>query len=129
MIEFDKITGAEAVGEFQSVDKKATVKHDEIFGMEIGTFTGSVTFAQRMKITNKAGFSIEGNVRAQACNDQTCTPPLPVDFSFAASDLPASVTVAGSTSTGESTLPSTPAETGVPADTTEEQLPRIPRSL
>jgi len=81
MIEFDKITGTEAVGEFQSVDKKATVKHDEIFGMEIGTFTGSVTFAQRMKITNKAGFSIEGNVRAQACNDQTCTPPLPVDFS------------------------------------------------
>ena len=130
MIEFDKITGAEAVGEFQSVDKKATVKHDEIFGMEIGTFTGSVTFAQRMKITNKAGFSIEGNVRAQACNDQTCTPPLPVDFSFAASDLPASVTVAGSTSTGESTLPSTPAETEVPADTTEETIgPDTPVSL
>ncbi len=130
MIEFDKITGAEAVGEFQSVDKKATVKHDEIFGMEIGTFTGSVTFAQRMKITNKAGFSIEGNVRAQACNDQTCTPPLPVDFSFAASDLPASVTVAGSTSTGESALPSTPAETEVPADTTEETIgPDTPVSL
>lgn len=123
MIEFDKTTGAEAVGEFQSVDKKATVKHDEIFGMEIGTFTGSTTFAQRLKITDKAGFSIEGNVRAQACNDQTCTPPLPVDFSFAASDLPASVTVAGSTSTGESALPSTPAETGVPADTTEETIP------
>ena len=130
MIEFDKITGAEAVGEFQSVDKKATVKHDEIFGMEIGTFTGSVTFAQRMKITNKAGFSVEGNVRAQACNDQTCTPPLPVDFSFAASDLPASVTVAGSTSTGESALPSTPAETEVPADTTEETIgPDTPVSL
>jgi len=130
MIEFDKTTGAEAVGEFQSVDKKATVKHDEIFGMEIGTFTGSTTFAQRLKITDKAGFSIEGNVRAQACNDQTCTPPLPVDFSFAASDLPASVTVAGSTSTGESALPSTPAETGVPADTTEETIaPDTPVSL
>lgn len=130
MIEFDKITGTEAVGKFQSVDKKATVKHDEIFGMEIGTFTGSVTFAQRMKITNKAGFSIEGNVRAQACNDQTCTPPLPVDFSFAASDLPASVTVAGSTSTGESTLPSTPAKTEVSADTTEEIIsPDTPVSL
>lgn len=130
MIEFDKTTGAEAVGEFQSVDKKATVKHDEIFGMEIGTFTGSTTFAQRLKITDKAGFSIEGNVRAQACNDQTCTPPLPVDFSFAASDLSASVTVAGSTSTGENALPSTPAETGVPADTTEETIaPDTPVSL
>ncbi len=130
MIEFDKITGAEAVGEFQSVDKKATVKHDEIFGMEIGTFTGSTTFAQRLKITDKAGFSIEGNVRAQACNDQTCTPPLPVDFSFAASDLSASVTVAGSTSTGENALPSTPAETEVSADTTEEIIgPDTPVSL
>ncbi|SCD21602.1 Thiol:disulfide interchange protein [Proteiniphilum saccharofermentans] len=130
MIEFDKTTGAEAVGEFQSVDKKATVKHDEIFGMEIGTFTGSTTFAQRLKITDKVGFSIEGNVRAQACNDQTCTPPLPVDFSFAASDLPASVTVAGNTSTGESTLLSTPAETEVPADTTEETIaPDTPVSL
>ncbi|RNC65191.1 cytochrome c biogenesis protein CcdA [Proteiniphilum sp. X52] len=129
-IEFDKTTGAEAVGEFLPVDKKATVKHDEIFGMEIGTFTGSVTFAQRMKITDKARFSVEGNVRAQACNDQTCTPPLPVDFSFAAPDLPVSATVAGSTSNGESALPSTAGETVVTAHTTEDTIsPGTPFSL
>ncbi|MDD3189846.1 MAG: cytochrome c biogenesis protein CcdA [Fermentimonas sp.] len=96
MIEFDEIRGAVAVGDFKSVDKEAKVKFDEIFQMEIGSFTNSVTFAQRLKVTDKSAFSVIGNVRAQACNDQTCTPPLPVDFSFSGSNLPASLVVTGS---------------------------------
>lgn len=106
-IEFDEIIGALLTGEFKSIDKKAKVKYDDIFQMEIGSFTNSVTFAQRLKVTNKSIFSVIGNVRAQACNDQTCTPPLPVDFSFNNSDLPASLEVSGNaseTSTSESTL-------------------------
>lgn len=98
MIEFDEIRGAVAVGDFKSVDKEAKVKFDEIFQMEIGSFTNSVTFAQRLKVTDKASFSVIGNVRAQACNDQTCTPPLPVDFTFSGSNLPASLVVTGSAS-------------------------------
>jgi thiol:disulfide interchange protein DsbD len=98
MIEFDEIRGAVAVGDFKSVDKEAKVKFDEIFQMEIGSFTNSVTFAQRLKVTDKSAFSVIGNVRAQACNDQTCTPPLPVDFSFRGSNLPASLVVTGSAS-------------------------------
>jgi len=96
LIEFDEIRGAVAVGDFKSVDKEAKVKFDEIFQMEIGSFTNSVTFAQRLKVTDKSAFSVIGNVRAQACNDQTCTPPLPVDFSFSGSNLPASLVVTGS---------------------------------
>lgn len=120
MIEFDKITGAETVGEFQSVGKKATVKHDEIFGMELGIFKDDAQFVQRLRVTGKANFSVEGNVRAQACNDQTCTPPLPVDFSFSPSDLPASLTVAGSTSIAEEgTVTATPVETDGAAEPEE----------
>ena len=120
MIEFDKITGAETVGEFQSVGKKATVKHDEIFGMELGIFKDDAQFVQRLRVTGKANFSVEGNVRAQACNDQTCTPPLPVDFSFSPSDLPASLTVAGNTSTAEEgTVTATPVETDGAAEPEE----------
>lgn len=120
MIEFDKLTGAETVGEFQSVGKKATVKHDEIFGMELGIFKDDAQFVQRLRVTGKANFSVEGNVRAQACNDQTCTPPLPVDFSFSPSDLPASLIVAGSTSTAEGeALTATPVETDGAAETEE----------
>lgn len=93
MIEFDEIKGAVPVGEFKSIDKKAKVKFDEIFMMEIGSFTNSVTFAQKLKVTDKSSFSVIGNVRAQACNDQTCTPPLPVDFSFTGSNLPATLVI------------------------------------
>ena len=127
IIEFDKTTGAEIVGAFQPTDKKATVKQDEIFEMEIGTFTGTTTFVQRLKITDKARFTIEGNVRAQACNEQTCTPPLPVDFSFGTSDLPASATVTENTATAESSFSVTPVATKLAAESVEiTMLPGMP---
>ena len=104
LIEFDNISGAEMIGTFQSKDKKATVKFDEIFNMELGIFRDRVTFAQRLRVTDKGNFNLIGNVRAQSCNDQTCTPPLPVDFAFTASQLPATLTVDKEAATGESTL-------------------------
>ena len=108
MIEFDEITGGELVGKFKASDKKAVVKFDEIFQMEIGSFTNTVTFKQRIKVTDKANFAAVGNVRAQACNDATCTPPLPVDFEFGANSLPTTVTVSStadaSTTTASGTI-------------------------
>lgn len=95
-LSFDEIKGAEAVGNFQTVGKQATVKFDEVFGMNIGTFDNSAKFAQRLKITDKNNFSISGDVRAQACDDKSCTPPLPNEFSFKSTDLPKTVTVAAS---------------------------------
>ncbi len=92
-ISIDKITGAELVGKFEAQGKKAVVKYDEIFQMEIGTFDNSAKFAQRIKITDKDNFSIAGDVRAQACDDQSCTPPLPSDFEFKSSDLPKTLLV------------------------------------
>ena len=88
VIEFYQITGTEVVGDFKAVDKKATVKFDEIFQMEIGSFKNTVTFVQRLKVTDKSKFKVLGNVRAQACDEQTCTPPLPFNFSFVTTDLP-----------------------------------------
>ena len=70
---------------------KPHVAFDPVFGMHIGTFDGSVRFVQRFKITDRAEFVLEGDVRAQACNEQTCTPPLPVDFAFTSGDLPETV--------------------------------------
>lgn len=107
MIEFDNISGGELLGKFKASDKKAVVKFDEIFQMEIGSFTNTVTFKQRIKVTDKAIFAAVGNVRAQACNDATCTPPLPVDFDFGANSLPKTVIVSStadaSTTTGSGT--------------------------
>jgi thiol:disulfide interchange protein DsbD len=96
-ISFDELTGAETVGAFQAAGKEAKVKFDEIFGMQIGTFQESARFVQRLRVTDKNSFVIAGDVRAQACDDQSCTPPLPNDFAFSAADLPSTVTVAVST--------------------------------
>lgn len=120
MIEFDEITGAEPSGKFHAADKKAVVKYDDIFQMEIGSFTNSVTFKQRLKVTDKDNFSVVGNVRAQACDDRTCTPPLPVDFEFASANLPATITVSASAQISGSTTALTPVEITLPENENEQ---------
>ena len=110
-ISFDNIAGAQPVGNFQSEGKQAKVEFDEVFQMNIGKFVGTTKFIQRLKVTDKAAFAVSGDVRAQACNDQTCTPPLPVDFAFTAQNLPATVTVAaGSSTESEAGTPLVPLE-------------------
>ncbi len=121
-ISFDQIAGAEPIGEFHA-DTKAKVKYDGIFQMTIGTFQNNARFIQRLKVTDKAAFTLQGDVRAQACDDSSCTPPLPNDFSFTAAQLPATVSVtAPATSTpatatpGETTLSFTPLTPAQAAD-------------
>ncbi len=99
------------------------MKYDGIFQMTIGTFQNNARFIQRLKVTDKAGFTLQGDVRAQACDDSSCTPPLPNDFSFTAEHLPATVTVtatAASTpataTTSETSLSFTPLTPAQPAD-------------
>lgn len=128
-ISFDLLKGAEVVGQFHAENQKANVKFDEIFGMNIGTFEKDVRFIQRLKITDKAIFNVSGDVRAQACDDQSCTPPLPNDFAFTATQLPSTVT--GSvTQPGSSTSENTiqPAQEQLSATetlTNGETLPSI----
>ncbi len=93
-ISVDKIKGAEKVGSFKTIDSKLISGFDEIFQMNIGYYDSKAKFVQRFKVTDKAAFVLEGDVRAQACNDETCTPPLPNEFEFSAKDLPATLTVA-----------------------------------
>lgn len=92
-LSFEKMIGAEPIGIFKASGKQPTVAYDDMFQMNIGTFDQEVTFVQKLKITHQEDFSIAGDVRAQACNNQTCTPPLPNDFSFSAKDLPTTVKV------------------------------------
>ena len=109
-ISFDRMTGAEPVGTFHAAGKEAKVKYDEIFQMTIGTFQNSARFVQRLRVTDKSAFSIEGDIRAQACDNQSCTPPLPNDFSFTATDLPATVRVPADSPTGTTETTTAPLE-------------------
>ncbi len=92
----DKLVGAVAIGDFKAVDSKLISGFDAVFQMNIGYYDEKAKFVQRFKVTDKNKFVLEGDVRAQSCNDSECTPPLPVDFAFKAADLPSTVTASTS---------------------------------
>lgn len=117
-LSIEKLKGAEKVGNFKAINSKLKKVHDEIFEMEVGYYEGQATFIQRLKITDKSAFALEGDLRAQVCSevDGQCI-PIKIDLDYKAKDLPASVTVATSTTpTEENKVEETPVET-IPADT------------
>ncbi len=59
--------------------------YDEIFGMKLIKFAGTVTFTQRVS-TKDAGQSLKGYLEYMTCNDEQCLPPTEVEF-----DIPLSV--------------------------------------
>ena len=103
----DELKGAEKVGELKALDSKLIEGFDPIFEKNIGYYENKAKFVQRIKITNKANFVLNGDFRAQACNDESCTPPLPVSFSYTAKDVSASVVVASTPTTNENVIPDT----------------------
>lgn len=96
----DEIKGATKIGDFKPINSKLHKEFDPLFEMEIGYYETKATFVQRFKVTDKNAFILKGDVRAQACNDETCTPPLPIDFEFSSNDLPATLVAATGSSEG-----------------------------
>lgn len=89
------LQGGTLVGEFKSVNSKLKKKFDDVFNMEIGYYEQQATFVQRIKVTDKATFSLEGVLRSQVCSevDGQCI-PIKIDIDFGSRDLPASVVAA-----------------------------------
>lgn len=115
-ISIDEIKGAVAVGTFHAVNSKLHKDFDKVFEMEIGYYEKTATFVQKFKITDKSKFVLKGDVRAQACNDRECTPPIPIDFSFTSGNLPATVTVSTGAATDQSNDLQTTADTATLAN-------------
>lgn len=90
-ISIDKIQGATPIGQFKAVNSKLHKDFDKVFEAVIGYYENTATFVQKFKITDKSKFVLQGDIRAQTCNDRECTPPLPIDFNYKASDLPSTV--------------------------------------
>lgn len=78
---FETLDGAELIGKPTS-SVKATTVYDEQFQMDLRWYPGTVSFTQKIKVTDPAKFKTEGQVEFMACNDETCLPPDHVDFSF-----------------------------------------------
>ena len=78
---FETLKGAELIGQPVS-SVKPTVVYDELFAMDLRWYPGTVSFTQKVKITDPKKFKIEGEVEFMACNDETCLPPDRVGFTF-----------------------------------------------
>lgn len=78
---FETLKEAELIGQPVS-SVKPTVVYDELFAMDLRWYPGTVSFTQKVKITDPKKFKIEGEVEFMACNDETCLPPDRVSFTF-----------------------------------------------
>lgn len=78
---FETLKGAELIGQPVS-SVKPMVVYDELFAMDLRWYPGTVSFTQKVKITDPKKFKIEGEVEFMACNDETCLPPDRVSFAF-----------------------------------------------
>ncbi|MBO4564284.1 MAG: thioredoxin family protein [Bacteroidaceae bacterium] len=76
----EKISGAKLKGKL--APKAAPIKHyEEMFEADVFYFEHTATFVQ--KLTLEGGkYHVEGFLEYGACNDQSCTPPTKVDFSY-----------------------------------------------
>lgn len=68
-----KLDGVELVGKLQPMGHEIS-KFDNLFGMKLRYFEGSVTFVQKVKFT-KPNYVIDAYLEYGACNDQNCLPP------------------------------------------------------
>ena len=73
-----KMDGVETVGKLQPRGHEIS-KYDNLFGMKLRYFEGSVTFVQKVKFT-KPNYNIEAYVEYGACSDQNCLPPSEANF-------------------------------------------------
>ena len=116
---FETLKGAELVGQPTSSVTPTTV-FDEQFQMNLRWYAGSVTFTQKLKVTDAAKFKAEGAVEFMACNDETCLPPDQIDFAFDKKDVHLSGAPATDTPAEEATEGDTPATEEVSASTPTE---------
>ena len=74
----NKLDGAELVGKLTPKGNEIA-KFDNLFGMKLRYFEGSVQFVQKVKFT-KPDYKIDGYLEYGACNDQNCMPPTSVEI-------------------------------------------------
>ncbi len=79
-VNVEKITGAKLNGAL-TPKTDPIKKYEAMFEADVYYFENSATFTQ--KVTLEGGkYHVEGYLEYGACNDQSCTPPTKVDFSF-----------------------------------------------
>ena len=68
-------------GEIQQ-NPKAEIHFDETFKMDVGYFSNQAVITQKIKLKSSGQVDIKGYVLFMSCDDESCTPPEEVEFSF-----------------------------------------------
>ena len=97
---FETLNGAELIGQPVPSVKPTTV-YDEQLAMNLRWYPGTVSFTQKLKVTDPAKFKAEGEVEFMACNDETCLPPDQIPFSFDKKSIHVDPALAANSSTTE----------------------------
>lgn len=97
---FETLNGAELIGQPVPSVKPTTV-YDEQFAMNLRWYPDTVSFTQKLKVTDPAKFKAEGEVEFMACNDETCLPPDQIPFSFDKKSIHVDPVLAANSSTTE----------------------------
>lgn len=97
---FETLNGAELIGQPVPSVKPTTI-YDEQFAMNLRWYPGTVSFIQKLKVTDPAKFKVEGEVEFMACNDETCLPPDQIPFSFDKKSIHVDPALAANSSTTE----------------------------
>ncbi|MCY1722520.1 protein-disulfide reductase DsbD family protein [Prolixibacteraceae bacterium Z1-6] len=78
---YEDSTLFELVGEIQK-NPAPEIHFDETFQMDMGYFGGKAALTQKIQLKSTGPTEIKGYVLFMSCNDETCTPPEEVEFSF-----------------------------------------------
>lgn len=80
-IHFTDSTLFDFIGEL-SKEPLPTEVFDKTFNMKLGYFSKQAVLTQKIKLKTEGETEIKGFVEFMSCNDETCTPPTEVEFTF-----------------------------------------------
>ncbi|NOR75043.1 MAG: thioredoxin fold domain-containing protein [Draconibacterium sp.] len=83
----------EFVGEIHK-NPEPEIHFDETFKMNVGYFSNEAVIIQKIRLKNPGEIKIVGYVEFMSCNDETCTPPEEVEFSFSFTNNEAAIAIA-----------------------------------
>lgn len=82
-ITYETLKGAELVGKPTPSVAPSVVRDEQAYpGLELRWYSGTVTFTQKIKVTDPKAFKMVGEVEYMACNDESCLPPETESFTF-----------------------------------------------
>ncbi len=85
-VEFEKLEGVELDGGLVP-SVSPIVEVDKVFNLKLGWWVDSVVLTQAFTVTDASAYLIEGNIRFQGCNDETCIAPAKESFEFSRGNL------------------------------------------